>query len=189
LRKAIGLSWKMLDFSGRGLMRTERVDLETWLPSFLATVHPNLPATFKLDLRCEPVPFIKADRSKLEQVLKAVLDNALEAAGPQGGAVRVRLRVDFGEDRSGPGSPGVWPLERPEFPATVCLEIADDGPGVPAGNLGLICDPFYTTQELGRGLGLAAAVGILSAHRAGLHLLNGPEKGLILRMHFPPGGA
>ncbi|GLH71775.1 hypothetical protein GETHLI_02770 [Geothrix limicola] len=189
LRKAIGLSWKMLDFSGRGLMRLESLDLETWLPACLATLHLELPPNFQLDLACESVPFIDADPSKLEQVLKAVVDNAREAAGGEGGCAHVRLRADFGEDHPGPTSPGVWPLARPDCPATVCLEIFDEGPGLRADQLNLICDPFYTTKELGRGLGLAAAVGILRAHRAGLHILSGEGKGLILRMHFPPGGA
>ncbi|HJV49510.1 MAG TPA: PAS domain S-box protein [Geothrix sp.] len=189
LRRAIGLSWKMLDFSGRGLMKLESLDLESWLPAFLATLHLELPPTFQLDLACETVPCIEGDPSKLEQVVRAVVDNAREAAGAEGGRVHVRLRPDFGEDRPGSASPGVWPLARPDGPATVCLEISDEGPGLRADQLNLICDPFYTTKELGRGLGLAAAVGILRAHHAGLHILGGEGKGLILRMHFPPGGA
>jgi len=96
--------------------------------------------------------------------------------------------VDYGGDRPGPNSPGIWPLRGAVVPATVCLEIADVGPGVPLEKLGLICDPFYTTKDPGRGLGLPVVVGILTAHRAGLHIFNGEGGGLILRMHFPPGG-
>jgi len=188
LRQAIGLSWKMLDFSGRGLVQAQRLDLETWLPSCLADLHLDLPSTFRLDLHCETVPLIQGDQPKLEQVVRAMVDNAREAASALGGRVRLHLRVDYGVDHPGPDSPGIWPLPRPEVPATVSLEIADDGPGIPPGNLSLVCDPFYTTKELGRGLGLAAAVGILRAHRAGLHLFNQEGGGLVLRIHFPPSG-
>jgi C4-dicarboxylate-specific signal transduction histidine kinase len=70
----------------------------------------------------------------------------------------------------------------------VCLELADDGPGVSPERLPLICDPFFTTREQGRGLGLAVVVGILGAHRAGFHIFNGEGGGLVQRIHFPPSG-
>ncbi|MBI1754179.1 MAG: PAS domain S-box protein [Acidobacteria bacterium] len=191
LQKAIGLSWKMLDFSGRGLLDVRRMDLESWLPALLAVLQLEAPAHFQLDLvlALEPVPPIQGDPAKLEQVVRAVIDNAREAAGDRAGRVRLRLSTDFCQDRPGGDSQGFWPLARPEGPATVCLDIEDDGPGLPREALPLICDPFYTTKELGRGLGLAAAVGILRAHRAGLHLFNRGGKGLGLRIHFPPSGA
>ncbi|MCE1203156.1 MAG: PAS domain S-box protein [Holophagaceae bacterium] len=189
LRKAIGLSWKMLDFSGRALVKPERLDLEAWLPAFAATLQLDLPGTLALDVACEPTPFILGDRARLEEVLQALVANAQEAAEPLAGRVHLRLCTDFGADQSDPASPGIWPLARPAVPATVCLEVADEGPGVPAMNLERICDPFFTTRELGRGLGLASVMGILQAHHAGLHILNGAQGGLVVRMHFPPGGA
>lgn len=186
LNRAVSLSWKMLDFSGHGFLQLEPLDLEDWLPAYLATLQLDLPRTFRLDLTCDPVPRIMADRSKLEQMLKAIVDNAEEAAGPRGGSLRLRLHVDYGEDQPRPGESGIWPLKRPDLPATVCLELADEGPGVPPEQLQLICDPFYTTGEPGRGLGLPVVVGLLRAHRAGLHILNGEGRGLVLRIHFPP---
>jgi signal transduction histidine kinase len=188
LRKAIQLSWKMLDFSGRGLLKTEPIDLERWLPAFLATLQLDLPPTVQVLLSADPVPTIQGDRFKLEEVVKAMVDNAIEAFGPGGGRINLRLRADFREDRIAPGSPGVWPLQRPAGPASVCIECADDGPGVPPALLSLICDPFFTTREQGRGLGLAVVVGILGAHRAGFHLFNGEGGGLVQRIHFPPSG-
>ena len=189
LRKAIGLSWKMLDFSGRALVKQERLDLEAWLPAFAATLQLELSTSLVLDVACEPIPFVMGDRARLEEVLQALVANAREAAEPLAGRVHLRLCPDFGADRRDPASPGIWPLARPEFPATVCLEVSDEGPGVSVGNLERICDPFFTTRELGRGLGLASVMGILQAHRAGLHIFNGERGGLVIRMHFPPGGA
>lgn len=188
LHKAIALSWKMLDFSGRSFLKLDLLDLAAWLPIYLATLQEGLPPGVQLDALCESVPTIQGDPSKLEQVLKALVENACEALMPQGGRIHLRLHSDFGEDRYKPDAESIWPLGRPDGPATVCLEIADDGPGVSPEHLKRISDPFYTTKELGRGLGLAAAVGILRAHRAGLHILNGSSRGFILRMHFPPNG-
>jgi PAS domain S-box-containing protein len=188
LHKAIALSWKMLDFSGRSFLKLDRLDLATWLPVYLGTLQEGLPPSIQLDVSCESVPIIQGDPSKLEQVVKALVDNACEALMSQGGQIRLRLHTDFGEDRYKPGDGSVWPLGRPDGPTTVCLEMADDGPGVSPEHLERISEPFYTTKELGRGLGLAATAGILRAHRAGLHILNGTPRGFILRMHFPPSG-
>jgi PAS domain S-box-containing protein len=186
LNRAISLSWKMLDFSGRSFVQLAPLSPGAWLPAYLETLRLEFSPDFTLDLQCESTPWILADRIKLEQVVKYLVDNAYEAA-PTAGA-RLRTFVDYG---GGPArdQQGVWPLTRPSTPATVCLEIADSGPGVPSDKLSLICDPFYTTREPGRGLGLSAAVGILSAHRGGFHLFNGEGGGLVLRLHFPPGGA
>ncbi|MBK9796606.1 MAG: PAS domain S-box protein [Holophagaceae bacterium] len=189
LRKAIGLSWKMLDFSGRALVRQERLDLERWLSAFVAILQMDLPPGFQLECACGPVPTIAGDRIRLEEVLQALVTNAREAAGSSTGRIRLKLYTDFGADRPGSASPGTWPLPRPEVPATVCLECSDDGPGVAPALLDRICDPFFTTREMGRGLGLASVTGILQAHHAGLHIFNGEHGGLVLRMHFPPSGA
>ncbi|HJW71669.1 MAG TPA: CHASE domain-containing protein, partial [Geothrix sp.] len=189
LHKAIDLSWKMLDFAGRSFLHPMALNLEAWLMESRAFLGSALPAGFQLELTCEPVPIIQADPSKVMQVLTVAIENAKEAADPGGGCVRIRLFVDYSGDLQGTDSPGIWPVNRPEGPATVCLEVADDGPGVSAETLGSICDPFFTTKEAGRGMGLPAAVGILRAHRAGFHIFNGAQGGLILRLHFPPGGA
>ncbi len=189
LRKAIELSWKMLDFSGRAMVKRERLDLNAWLPAHVAVLRLDLPPTLQLDLGCATVPPIEGDQTRLEEVVEAIVANAREAAGPLEGRVRLRLRMAFREDHSGPESEGVWPLARPDLPTTVCLELQDEGPGVPPAILDRICDPFFTTKELGRGLGLASVVGILRAHHAGLHIFNGGQGGLVLRIHFPPSGA
>ncbi|WP_306600846.1 CHASE domain-containing protein [Geothrix sp. 21YS21S-2] len=173
LGRAVTLSRKMLDFSGRGIVRLEPMELEDLLDR--VPLKPGL----MLERDFHAVPPILGDPGKLEQVVTAMLDNALEA-----GASRVRLRLRTHAGAGAGTHQGVWPLPQFHAPGTVCLEVQDDGPGVAPDKLHLICDPFYTTREPGRGLGLAAAVGILKAHRAGFHVQNGEGEGLVLRMYF-----
>ena len=189
LNRAVALSWKMLDISGGGLVRLERLELGRWLVAATAELQAGLPAGFRIDLSCEPVPAVQADPRKLQEVLMSLVDNALEAAAEGKGRLRVRLYPDFGARTAEVPPGGVWPLPPPRVGGLVCLELADDGPGVPPDRLGLICDPFFTTREPGRGLGLAAAVGLLRAHRAGLQLERGEPTGLTVRLCFPPSGA
>lgn len=173
LGRAVTLSRKMLDFSGQGIVRLEPMELEDLLDR--VPLKPGL----VLERDFHAVPPILGDPGKLEQVVTAMMDNAMEA-----GASRVRLRLRTHAGTGAAPHQGVWPLPQFHAPGTVCLEVLDDGPGVPPEKLHLICDPFYTTREPGRGLGLAAAVGILKAHRAGFHVQNGEEEGLVLRMYF-----
>jgi len=187
LQRAVNLSWKMLDFSRGGLFRMEEVDLGAVLQGLRPALQEKLGGTHRLELEIEPTPRVSLQVEKLKQVLEAMLENSTEAMGDKPGRILMRLHVAFGVERRHPQS-GVWPLALPELPASVCLEIADEGPGVPVDILERICDPFFTTKAPGRGLGLAATVGLLASHRAGFHLFNGPSGGLVLRCHFPPLG-
>jgi PAS domain S-box-containing protein len=191
LRRAVSLSWKMLDFSGRAVSSMDPSDLGGLLASWAPELGERLGGAERLDLDIAEVPMINANPERLRKVLEAVLDKSIDAweeAG--GGAVRVRIRLfaDFGEDRPGPHSEGYWVAEPPRCPATVCLEVSDNGPGAEPTVLPRMFDPFFTTKALGRGLGLASALGLLQAHRAGVHVIPGKVKGLLFRIHFPPAG-
>ncbi|HRN53274.1 MAG TPA: ATP-binding protein, partial [Gemmatimonadaceae bacterium] len=50
----------------------------------------------------------------------------------------------------------------------VCIEVQDSGAGMSPQTLERIFDPFFTTKETGHGLGLAATLGIIRAHRGGI---------------------
>jgi PAS domain S-box-containing protein len=192
LRRAVVLSWKMLDFSGRAIARLERVDLAVLVDGWAAELGQQLGGAPRLELDLGSVPKVNADPEQLNKVLSSIFINAREAMDESGlldGRVRLKLFVDFGEDRPINQTEGVWVVEPPEGPATVCLEIANDGPTPGPEVLSRMFDPFFTTKALGRGLGLASALGLLQAHRAGIHVLSGPGKGLVFRIHFPPAGA
>jgi PAS domain S-box-containing protein len=180
LQQAVSLSWKILDFSGRGFLRLEPLVLGPWLTALAEALRGEQREGFLLELECLAMPTILADRAKLEQVVRALVSNAVEAALP--GTAHIRLRLESSVRRS--ASTGVWPLDPPLGPSAI-LVLSDAGPGVPQAQLGLVCDPFFTTRERGRGLGLAAAVGILRAHHAGLWLGPGEDGGLSAELYFP----
>ena len=187
LRKAVSISWQMLEFSGRGVTRTDLVDLARevprWVPGLESLLHGH-----GLDLDLEQVPSVRADRSTLKKMLEALLENAREAmdeAGLPDGRVRLRLFMDSAENRPGPDAAGFWPLDPPQCPATVCIEVANDGPVPGPEILARMFDPFFTTKALGRGLGLPSALGILKGHEAGLHVITLGNR-LLFRIHFRP---
>lgn len=85
------------------------------------------------------VPQVLGHTGELTQVWTNLLDNALDALGERGGTVTVRVRPDQAADGVGDG---------------VCVEVADDGPGVPPEVLPRIFEPFVTTKDVGEGTGL-----------------------------------
>ncbi|MNS58760.1 Alkaline phosphatase synthesis sensor protein PhoR [compost metagenome] len=114
-------------------------------------------------------PAVLADPYRLEQVLLHVLDNAVKFT-PAGGTVAIAHRAD---------ETGCW------------IEVADDGPGVPAGAIDQIFEPFFqvdgslTRRHSGTGLGLYVARTILEAMNGTIEVLNRPEGGALFRLRLP----
>ena len=90
-------------------------------------------------LEAEPEPFVKADVAQMVQCVRALLDNACDAAGdPAGVSVRI------GTSRRGGRK-------------LVLIDVEDNGPGIPSSILQRVFEPFFTTRPDRPGLGLAVA--------------------------------
>lgn len=121
------------------------------------------------------------DEAKVQQALTKVLENAVEAVGLSGsGQIAVHTRnVELSEatqDRNVRLAAGVY----------VCVEIADNGPGIEADILPRIFEPFFTTKGKNhRGLGLALAYGIVTNHGGGVAVSSEAGKGASVRVYLP----
>lgn len=109
---------------------------------------------------------IHGDASRLRQMLVALVMNASEAMGDEGGEIRIRT---FGGSAA--------PDDR------VYLEVEDTGPGIEPALKENIFSPFFSTKGTRRGLGLAAARAIANAHGAAIEAL--PGRGGLFRVSFP----
>lgn len=129
----------------------------------------------------EPV-IVEADPDQMRQLLLNLLLNALDAV-PTGGHVSVQLRESRGEPKTSAELAGE------EHPAAeVCLEVADDGCGLPAELGDRIFEPFVTTKETGVGLGLAICRRITEAHGGELRGDSRFPKGSRFTVRLPLGG-
>lgn len=121
------------------------------------------------------------NESKLIQAVEKILDNALDAIGPEG-----TLSVSTqNRDHQRPAEDGRVTLQPGTY---VCIEINDTGPGIPPDVMPQVMDPFFTTKRGHRGLGLAWAYGIVTNLGGSLALTSPPGQGTTVRIYLPAPG-
>ena len=123
-----------------------------------------------------------ADASQLQQLLMNLVLNGAEAIGDEPGTVSVDVRdrdIDAAEIAS----------RFAGFPLTagrhVVLQVTDSGCGMDEATLVQIYDPFFTTKFTGRGLGLAAALGIVRGHHGAIAVRSAPGRGTTFTVVLP----
>jgi CheY-like chemotaxis protein len=110
--------------------------------------------------------------------------NAADAIGAQPGVITLRSGsryVHANEFAAWAADPG---LPEGEY---VFLEIGDTGCGMPPETLRRIFEPFFTTKFAGRGLGLAAVLGIVRGHHGALQVSSEPGRGSVFTLFLPAG--
>ena len=104
---------------------------------------------------------VDLDTSRMKEVLSELLDNSLQA-----GASTVTLSTRIRQGRA-------------------CVEVEDDGSGMPAETLAMATDPFFSTREGRRGLGLTIVRSIAQGHAGDLEILSEPGSGTRVRLWLP----
>jgi CheY-like chemotaxis protein len=127
-------------------------------------------------------PAIQADVGQVQQLMLNLILNAAEAIGDKKGEVSIRVRI-----RDVPAAEltrlyAEFPL--PSRPYTE-VQVRDTGAGMDEATLNQIFDPFFTTKFMGRGLGLAAALGIVRSHGGGIAVESSPGKGTTFTVLLP----
>jgi len=128
------------------------------------------------------LPAIEADPTQLHQILMNLVINASEAIGERSGIIAVStgmLACDRAYLRE------TWLDEQLTEGPYVFVEVADNGCGMDAGTRARVFDPFFTTKFAGRGLGLAAVLGIVRSHHGTIKLWSEPGRGTTFRVLFP----
>jgi CheY-like chemotaxis protein len=139
-------------------------------------VRAAIPEAVELTVRFAPdTPDIKADVNQIRQLIVGLVMNAAEAIGENSGAVEICTGAQTVRS-PGEGLPAGF---------YACLEVRDTGCGMDASVQARIFDPFFTTKFAGRGLGLAAALGIVRGHRGSIQVRSAPGKGSTFRVLLP----
>ena len=164
---------QMLAYAGKGQVMMEQLDLSEQIHEIVTLLRTSISRTVDLDLQLDPnPPRIEADRSQLQQVIMNLAINGAEAIGDRPGRLTIRTssREVNGERQ-------------------VMLQVSDTGCGMDDETKSRIFDPFFTTKFTGRGLGLAAVMGIIRTHSASITVDTALGRGSSFTVIFPAAAA
>ncbi len=181
--RAADLAGQMLAYSGRGQFLVEELDLNELVRETAFLLESSISRKVACRYNLAPaLPPVEADPTQIRQVLMNLVTNASEAIGDREGAVTISTGV-------------VW-ADRDYLTSTyldedlpegfyVYVEVSDTGCGMDPETQKRIFDPFFSTKFTGRGLGLAAVLGIVRGHRGAIKVYSEPGKGSTFKVLLP----
>jgi nitrogen-specific signal transduction histidine kinase/CheY-like chemotaxis protein len=182
-RRAADLSLQMLAYAGKAIFILERVGLPELVEAMAHALNTAISKKAILTLNLESgLPPIEADPSQIRQIVMNLVTNASEAIGDRSGVITVSV----GRTRCDEESLQKTEL-RDDLPPGlyVHLEVTDTGIGMDEKTRSRIFEPFFSTKLTGRGLGLAAVLGIVRSHKGAVMVSSDPGKGTTFKILFP----
>ncbi len=182
--RAAHLTRQMLAYAGKGQFVVQRIDVGDMIREISTLIKTSIPKTVELSFDiASDLPAIEADPGQIQQLIMNLVINGAEAIGEDHpGKVEIQAgvrqlsemeaRESYAADQLAPG-------------AYVRMEVKDSGCGMDDATRARIFDPFYTTKFTGRGLGLAAVLGIVKGHRGAIRVYSAPGDGSSFQVLIP----
>ena len=182
-QRAAELTRQLLAYSGKGRFVVEPLTLSDLITEMTPLLHSVTSKSATLQLELDPeLPPMRGDASQLRQVIVNLITNASDALLGKSGSITVRTARGVATSLD---------TKHPQFgelaanTETVCLEVIDSGCGMSRATADRIFDPFFTTKFTGRGLGLAATLGIVCGHQGRISVRTAPDEGTSILLEFP----
>jgi PAS domain S-box-containing protein len=182
-QRATELTQKMLAFAGGGPMRFEWISLNQVVEEMVELARPALPHGRRLTLAlARPAPGLEADGTQMRQVVLNLILNASEAIEGEEGEIRLATGEVYCETERLAAAELGGDLAEGRY---AFVRVSDDGVGMAPDVRDHIFEPFFTTKFTGRGLGLAAVLGIVRAHGGAIEVESEPGRGTTLTVLLP----
>jgi PAS domain S-box-containing protein len=180
VRRMSGLTEQLLAYSRGGKYHPEKVAFNELVQGIIPGFEDSIPpfVFLKTDFSCEKTVTVEVDETQIKTAFYAILANAAEAIEKEGLITITCKRERFeGEPEKEPpsGMTGDY----------ACLSVTDDGKGMDTKTRNRIFEPFFTTKFQGRGLGMAAAFGIIKNHGGWIDVQSEPGKGTTVSVYLP----
>ncbi len=181
-QRAADLCRQLLAYSGKSRFVIQRLDLSELVRATTQMLQLSISKSAILECHlADGLPPVRVDATQVRQVIMNLVINASEAVHETGGVISVSTglmhadRVFLAGAVAGSDVAGDY----------VFLEVADTGGGMDRDTQTRIFDPFFTTKFTGRGLGLAAVLGIVRGHHGALTVNSAPGRGTTFRVLLP----
>ncbi len=182
-RRAAELTQQMLAYSGKGKFVVQPLSLSALVEDMGRLLEVSISKKCVLKYHFVPdLPACEADAAQMRQIIMNLIINASEAIGERSGVIAVSTGVIYC-DRAYL-SESYLDDNLPEGLYTY-LEVADTGCGMSDETKARLFDPFFTTKFTGRGLGLAAVLGIVRGHHGALKVYSELGTGTTFKVLFP----
>lgn len=178
--KARNLVQQILTFSRQSKGKKTVVDAAPLVDESIQLIKSGKPANVTIETTiADEELYVRADGNQLEQAIMNLLTNAIEAVGDQSGKILVDVSLVQIENQ--------FNASHGELPpgSYVCIRVTDNGSGMSPDVKSKVFDPFFTSKELGNGMGLAIVHGIVMDHGGALELQSEEGKGTTIELYLP----
>ncbi|MFO0947970.1 MAG: response regulator [Planctomycetota bacterium] len=182
-QKAADLTRHLMTYTGQSSPVQRSLHLSKLVLDIEPVAHATIPKTIPLSFNlAEDLPLIEADPVQLEQAIMNLILNAADAIDDEEGRITIRTGIVKGSPAPLPELEGDESLPEGMY---AYVEVSDTGRGMEPVVRSQIFDPFFSTKNPGRGLGLASVVGIVRSHHGAIDVASAPGQGSTLRLLFP----
>lgn len=187
-KRAAQLAKQMLAYSGKGRFIIDKIDLSGLMDDIAHLLRTSIARTITLNMSLDrSLPKIEADAAQMQQVVMNLITNAAEAIGDTVGSISLSTgQIPCAEEYLAQSL--IAPSSHDNAPPPgqyVYFEVSDTGCGMDEDTTSRIFEPFFTTKFTGRGLGMAAVLGIVRSHKGAIMLDTTPGTGTTFRILFP----
>ncbi|HTA20666.1 MAG TPA: response regulator, partial [Polyangia bacterium] len=176
------LTRQMLAYSGKGHFEVRPFDVSRLVKELANLLETTI--SKKVQLRLElgaGLPTIEADMAQVQQIIMNLVINGAEAIGDQRGTVLVTTGTQNVDEVY---AQSLFATDGIATGRYVFIEVHDTGCGMDEATKAKIFDPFFTTKFTGRGLGLAAVLGIVRGHGGAIKVYSSPGRGSTFKVFF-----
>jgi len=183
---AAQLTRQLLAYARKGKYVVQPLRLSEVVDEMRDLIEATVSKKARLELSFAPdTPVVEADLTQLRQVVLNLISNASDALEDQAGVVTVTTRAVVA-DRA---TLAQYKLSDELAEGTYALvEVRDTGCGMDPSIRERIFDPFFTTKSSGRGLGLAAVLGIVGSHGGAIRVESASRHGTAFQLLLPASG-